>query len=327
MTARRGRRYAAAGLAVAALLVVLLGLRFCGEADDTAQREVDAPLAGRTDVAVAGPDEGNGGAGRAIDPSEPVVLQTEAASGVPIRIVRRPRLDLPAEPYARQFEALLPRAEAGEAVAQYQLGLLLYRCRDVPADDAELARRVDRLYQTRRSEGWDVDDPSMTERIWRESFAQCQGVPEEQRVRYRDWMVRAADQNLLEARLDLMFHLPQGDYCQFIEDCTPAQRERMAQLRERARLDVMAALDAGSVEALRIVGGWALNDEMGVPDPVEALASLSAYEQIQRARGREPEVAALLASLRARLRPVDLDAAETRARELLANPDCCQETR
>ncbi|WP_420465406.1 hypothetical protein [Panacagrimonas sp.] len=266
-------------------------------------------------------------AGPGDDDDGPAVLETRSESGVPIRIVRRPRLDPPAPPYATVYPLLHAAAENGEPTAQYRLGQLLYRCRSVPVEEDELAAQIDRVYQTRRHGGWDVDDPAQTEHSLRQDFEHCAGVPAEQRGRYRDWMRRAADQDLMEAQLNLMFHLPQAEYCQFIENCTPEQARLMAELREQARQDVTRALEAGSVEALRTMGGWALNEEMGTPDPVQALAYFSAYDQIQRAAGRESELEAMLAGLRARLRPVDLDEADNRASDLLRNPRCCQVTR
>lgn len=315
----------AAWFAVAVLLLVfLVSMRLL-------QPDIEAELGTVDDSQSMAPElSGDPTSPAAADPdadAEPAVLETHSDSGVPIRIVRRPRIDPPSPPFGAVYGELLATAESGEPTAQYRLGQLLYRCRGVPAADSELASRIDRVYQTRRHDGWDIDDPAQTERSLRQDFEHCRGVPAEARGEYRDWMRRAADQGLMEAQLNLMFHLPQAEYCQYIENCTPEQARFMAGLREEARQDVTRALEAGSVDALRTVGGWALNEEMGTPDPMQALAYFSAYDQILRATGRDSELGAMLAGLRERLRPVDLDEAESRTDDLLRNPRCCQVTR
>lgn len=56
---------------------------------------------------------------------------------------------------------------------------------------------------------------------------------------------------------------------------------------------------------------------------LEAYAHFRALDQIHAAAQLTPRFDRLLAGLRARLRPVDLDLGEARARELLSNPRCC----
>lgn len=287
--------------------------------------------------ASAGPGSGLGGDSNPLmpgavgsgagTPTEPRVMEAVAASGVRVRIERRPRIDTPSPPYAARVRELQPAADAGDPVARYKLGLVLYQCREAPADEAGLARAVEEVHQTRTRQGWDVTDPAQEEQALRTTYAHCAGVTPEARAQFRDLMRSAAELGLMEAQLNLMFHLPQAQYCQFIEDCTPAQAKFMAQLREEARANVVKALEGGSVEALRTVGGWALNEEMGTPDDVEAYAHFSAYDQIQQATGRERELGVMLAGIAKRLRPVDLERAQARAKELLSNPKCCVVTR
>ena len=310
-------------LALALVGAVLLGFWWFGDAPpivpdapQTAAEQADAASSAESAAAAATPD-----------PAAPVTRQAKVASGQSVRLIRMPRIDVPSPPYAKAYQELRENAEQLPPAQQYQLGQLLYRCRDVASDETELARQIDRLYQTRRHEGWDVDDPPAEERNLRQGYADCAGIPGPARQEYRDWMRRAADGGLVEAQLNLMFHLPKAEYCQFIEDCTPAQARFMVQLREEARVQVGKALDNGSVKALRTVGGWMLNEEMGTHNPMEAYAHFHAYDQIQQAAGREREMTLMLEGLRRQLRPVDLSQAETRARELLANPNCCVLTR
>lgn len=260
-------------------------------------------------------------------PAEPRVMQAVAPSGVHLRVEKRPRLDTPSPPYAAHLAELQAASDNGDTAARYRLGTMLYQCRDVPADEAALARAVEEIHQTRSRGGWDVSDPALEERALRTSYANCEGVPAQARTQFRDLLRSAADQGLIEAQLNLMFYLPQADYCQFIENCTPQQARFMAGLREESRASVTKALEGGSVEALRTVGGWALNEEMGTPDDVEAYAHFSAYDQIQQVTGRERELLVMLEGIKKRLRPVDLERAEARAKELLSNPNCCVLTR
>lgn len=313
-------------LAWAGLALVLLGLMLWGWKVAVLGPVPAHPVSEADGQAASGSAE-RPGRGLAGAPQEAGVMEARTSSGVRLRIERRPRIDIPDPPYAARVQELQAAADGGEPVAQYRLGLALYQCRDVPVDAAGLARSVEQIHQTRMLDGWDVSDPAQEERTLRTAYADCQGVPGQTRTRFRDLLRSAAEQGLMEAQLNLMFHLPQADYCQFIEDCTPEQRQFMAELREEARVNVHKALAGGSVEALRTVGGWALNEEMGTPDDVEAYAHFSAYDQIQQATGRERELGAMLAGIRKRLRPVDLERAETRARELLSNPKCCVLTR
>ena len=315
------KRLLAIGLPL--LLVALLGWWWMERPDlPTNPREF---AAGGDGASLAPAGEVPAGPGDAA--AGPRVLQTVAPSGVRLRIEKRPRLDIPAPPYAKRMAELQAASDAGDPVARYQLGTMFYQCRDVPADEAGLSRAVEEIHQTRSRDGWDVSDPAQEEQALRTSYGNCQGVPVEARTRYRELLRSAADQGLIEAQLNLMFYLPKAEYCQFIEDCTPQQAQFMAGLREEARANVAKALEGGSAEALRTVGGWALNEEMGTPDDVEAYAHFSAYDQIQQVTGRERELGIMLAGLRKRLRPVDLERAEARAKEPLSNPKCCVLTR
>lgn len=318
------RRAAAGWMAVAALVVATLLWFVLREPQSVNEEGVPGQAASTVEGSAAGSAARSGVAGRRVPPNE---IEAVAASGVRIRVKRLPRIDVPAPPYGPKLAELFAASDSGDPTARYRLGLTLYQCRDVPADEPGLARAVEEIHQTRSRDGWDVADPAQEEQSLRTAYANCAGVPAPARVQYRELMRAAADAGLVEAQLNLMFHLPPGEYCQFIEDCTPAQAQRMLALRDEARDYVGRALDGGSVEALRTVAGWYLNEEMGTPDPVQAYAHFSAYDQIQQAAGRERELTAMLAGIRARLRPVDLELAETRAKELLANPRCCLLTR
>lgn len=310
---------AASAVVVAGLLWLVRHERDSGDASPSAlstpqadAAQMSGPASEAVDAAPAGP---------------PPPVELVSPSGVRIRVQRLPRIDTPEPPYGPKLAALNTAARAGDVIARYRLGLMLYQCRDVPADEAGLRRTIEEIHQTRSRGGWDVADPAQEDQALRTAYGHCAGVPAESRLRYREQMRAAADAGLIEAQLNLMFHLPPGEYCQYLQDCSPEQVQRMNALRDEARLEVGKALQGGSVEALRTVGGWFLNEEMDTPDPVEAYAHFSAYDQVQQAAGRERELTAMLDGLRGRLRPVDLERAEARARELLSNPRCCVLTR
>lgn len=258
---------------------------------------------------------------------EPETIEGVSNSGLRFNVKRLSRISEPKPPYASAYAALRPGAEEAEPALQYQLGLMLYRCRDVPVQAGVLKSQVDRMYQTRTNKGWEVDDPALEEKLMRNSFDECIGVPAEARHEYREWIQRAAEAGLMDAQLTLMFHLPEGEYCQFIADCSDEQKRLMQSLREEAKLYVSRAQEAGSAEALRILAGWALNDEMGTPNDVEAYAMFNAYDQIVRAAGEKGEVDRMLNSVEKRLRPIDLENANERTQEILGNPNCCVLTR
>lgn len=311
------RRRAAWGLLAAALLCALIGGRLSrstGPAPAAAlpPRAVENPQAAQTPIA---------------DTPAPERAQTAqpatVSSGIPIRLIRRPPLTVPAPPYGPAYARLLPQAQAGDRTAQYRLGLLLYQCRDIPADPAALDRQVERVYETRRREGWDVDDPAAEEQSLRRQYAECAGVPEDARGRYRDWLKAAADAGLLEAELDLPLHLPPGDYCQYLSECSPEQRARQEALQQEAVEYFGRALDQGSAQALWTFGAWYSEGEVLPENDVEAYADFEALNQIFAAAGDPRNFDAILAELRGRLRPADLQQAEARAKEILSNPKCC----
>lgn len=308
-------------------LVVLVGVIVIAARWRSAE---SAPAASESTAAsadVTGSSDGQVDAPPDQPPVEPAVREVQTRSGVAVRLQRASRIDVPVPPYGALYAQLSAGIESAPPAEQYRFGLLLYQCRDVPAQAGELAAKIEQVHQTRRLDGWDIGDPVMEEATLRRDFDNCAGIPAEERRAHRDWMKRAAEQGQMEAQLNLMYYLPKAEYCQFIEDCTPQQAAFMTSLREESRTTIQQALEAGSVEALRTVGSWALNDEMGPPDPIQAYAYLSAYDQVQQAAGRERELARMLEQIAERLRPVDLELAEARARELLANPNCCVMTR
>ena len=301
-------------LPLAALGVALLGAWYWfGSPDDGAGPHPKAATA----------VQGSPAANPAPQPAQITVKQVVSASGVTIRLQRRPRLSVPAPPYGPAYAELEPAAKAGDRPSQYRLGLLLYECRDVPADKAGLEQTIEHTYETRRRGGWDVDDPANEEQTLRRRYAECDGVPADQRGQYRDWMKQAADAGLMEAQLDLPLHLPPGEYCQYISECSPEQRARQEGLDHEAVDYLGRARDEGSATALWTFGSWYAEGDVLPQNNVEAYASFSALDQVFEAAGEQKRFDAMLADLRSRMRPADLAQADARTRELLSNPQCC----
>lgn len=309
----RGRLAALAAAVAALLLVAWLWFGRGGHGQDQPPLAATAPV--HAPAATAPP-----GAAAA---AQPAVREVVAASGVTIRLQRRPRLSVPPPPFGPAYAQLEPLARAGDQAAQYRLGLLLYECRDVPADSAGLEQTIEHTYETRRRGGWDVDNPANEEQSLRRRYQECDGVPADARGQYRDWLKQAADSGLMEAQLDLPLHLPPGEYCQYMSECSPQQRDKQEAL-EREAVDYLGrARDAGSATALWTFGSWYAEGDVLPQDNVEAYASFSALDQVQQAAGESRRFDAMLADLRSRMRPADLEQAEARARQLLSNPNCC----
>lgn len=251
------------------------------------------------------------------------VIEAVTESGIPVRIVQPVAIQRPRPPFGPGYAALLSEAEAGDAPAQYELALLLYQCRDVPEDAASLERQVDKVHQTRKRGTWEVADPSAEVSTLRRSFEDCAGVPAAARNTYRDWMRKAADAGLMQAQLDVMYHLPQREYCQYLYQCTAEQKKVQAALQAESLHYVGLARDAGSASALWTFGAWYQGDEVLPANDIEAYAHYYALDQIQRAAGLQRRVQPMLTALDRKLRPIDRSQAEARARELLSNPRCC----
>lgn len=260
-----------------------------------------------------------------LPPARPrqTVERAVVESGIAIRLVRRPKVQPPAGRLADAYAVLLPEAQSGNALSQHRLGNLLYECRDVPASADLLAAEIEAIHQTRRRGRWEVDSPKAEIATMRHQFAQCDGIPVEARAGFRDWLKSAADAGVLEAQLDLPLRLPPDDYCQYLAECTPDLRAKQEALQAEAIDYTTRAREAGSVAALWSFAGWHAGGEVLPQDDIEAYAHFRALDQIHAAAKLTPRFGSLLAGMKKRLRPVDVDAGEARARALLSNPRCC----
>lgn len=261
----------------------------------------------------------------AVVPAAPrqTVEKAVVESGIPVRLVRRVRIKPPEGRLADGYAALLPEAASGNRVSQYRLGLLLYECREIPVDQASLDQEVEAIHQTRRRSGWEVSAPKAEEATLRHLYAQCDGIPQDARTGFRGWLKQAADAGVIEAQINLPLKIPPDDYCQFLAECSPEQRAKQEALQTEAIDYVGRAREAGSVAALWTFAAWYAEGEVLPQNDIEAYAHFRALDQINAAAKQTPRFDKLLAGMRQRLRPIDVDAAEARSRELLSNPNCC----
>lgn len=256
-------------------------------------------------------------------PAVPPPVAATSARGIAFRVRQREPIGLPEPPYGPAYQRLLPAAEAGDVQAQYELGLVLYECRDLPETAEALAGLIESVHQTRRRDGWPVEDPDTESAELRRRHGLCQGVPEAERGAYRAWLLSAADAGLLEAQLKVQYALPQADYCQYLWECSPAQRAFQASLQAEALRYVTQAREAGSAEALWTFAAWYLSDEVLAPDEAMAYAHFLALDEVYAAAGHSQRFEVMLSALEERLRPVDLERARSEADRLLSNPACC----
>lgn len=251
------------------------------------------------------------------------IEQATLKSGRTLRIVRRAATALPVGALGPLYAKLAEEAASGNSVSNYRLGMLLYECHDIPADPAALDRAIEAVHQTRRADGFDVASPAEEEKRLRSRYQDCDGVPAAERGRYREHLKAAADAGVIEAQLNLPLKLPPGEWCQYLSECAPEQRAAQEALQKEAIDYVGRAREAGSAAALWTFAGWYAEGEVLPRDDVEAYAHFKALDEINEATRQPRRFDRLLASLRRRLRPVDLDRADSRASELLANPNCC----
>jgi len=250
-------------------------------------------------------------------------VQKAVVGGIPLRLVKRAPIRVPNGPWVALYARLEQEARSGNSLSQYQLGLVLYECRDIPSDRAALEAEVESIHQTRRHHGWTVKAPAIEVANLRQRYADCDGIPATARGGFRDELKAAADAGVVEALVNFPLKLPVAEYCQFLAECTPEQRAFQESLQKEAIDYTERARDAGSVAALWTIGGWYLQGEVLPQNDIEAYAHFRALDQINAAAGVTQRFDRILKGLRKRLRPIDLDQAEGEARALLTNPRCC----
>jgi hypothetical protein len=247
------------------------------------------------------------------------------ASPLPRRIVMSRLPDPPAGSAEKFIDALLPVAERGDTTAAYELALVLGECARVPMDAGELERRIADIKRKRVDIDTRVRYPRQMEKDLRRRFERCREVPAAQRDTYYDWLRRAADGGLLDALENFPLFTPPGDICREYEfsRCSAEQQKASRAAREVIGHYLLAARDAGSVNALWQLGAAYRQGELFPADDTAAYAHLLAYERAVHALGAADRVAAEVKSLSAHLSADAREKGRQQARALLANPNCC----
>jgi hypothetical protein len=247
------------------------------------------------------------------------------APPLPRRIVMSRLPDPPAGSAEKLVDALLPIAEGGNTTAAYELALVLGECERVPTGADELDRRIADIKRTRIDVDTRVRYPRQMEKDLRRRFERCRDVSAAQRDTYYDWLRRAADGGLLDALENFSLFTPPGDICREYEfsRCSAEQQAASRAAREVIGHYLLAARDAGSVNALWQLGAAYRQGELFPTDDTAAYAHLLAYERAVHALGAADRVAAEVKSLSAHLSADAREKARQQARALLANPNCC----
>ena len=236
-----------------------------------------------------------------------------------------PRLALPDVPAVDLYRELLPAAEAGDDTAAYALARLLADCNTVPVDEQTMEQTIAEVRRTH----WHIDTavryPEQFATDLRRQYRHCAGLDAGQRASYHEWLLHAADDGQLDALENFELFDPPGNICrQYVfAKCTPEQQAASRAARQVIAHYLLAARDAGSLNALWQLGGAYLDGELFPVDKVSAFANLLAYERAASVFGLRDSVARMVRDLRGQLGPGDRAAAADQARAILANPRCC----
>jgi hypothetical protein len=265
-------------------------------------------------------------------PQLPAFLQRQTrtlpAHGVGAGLAQRailPRLALPDQPAVSLYRALLPVAEVGDDTARYALARLLADCQKLPIDTQAAEQIIDEVRRTHRYIDTAVRYPDQFANDLLRNTQHCAGLDAGQRASYHDWLVQAADDGELDALENFELFDPQGNICrQYVfEKCTPEQQANSRAARQLIAHYLIAARDAGSLNALWQLGAAYLDGELLPVDKVSAFANLLAYERASHEFGLRDPVAGMVRDLRSQLGPGDRAAAADQARAFLSNPKCC----
>ncbi|MDT0498849.1 hypothetical protein RM530_15985 [Algiphilus sp. W345] len=242
----------------------------------------------------------------------------------PAQVVVRRRAQLPLGPLNAFYTEKYAEAEAGNADAMYQLGLVLMECSQFDATPHALKTSIESAQKTRQWAG-SATDPEWTAAELRRRYARCEGINAKMRDRYYEVMAAAADRGSVEAMESMVFQLPPDDICREKElrSCNVHAQTETKNLRERQAAWLHQAQENGSANALWHLAAAYLNGEMESTDKQEAYVYLRAYQIVSEAFGQEVQASQLLRDLQRQLSRAEITQADARARSLVANPNCC----
>ncbi len=256
-------------------------------------------------------------------------------SGVEVCIYSKPDLMLSiSPPLGPRYAELLPLARKGNAEAQFKVAVIVNQCSNTPATPELLKSTIATALKTRRYLGGTrVEEPKSFERQMRQEYADCEGVDPADRGRSREWARSAADAGLMDAQESLMFMSRPGSVFYLWKRDTKEHNTLDTTHYKATMTALVAAREAGSVEALLTLAGRYAQEHIDNPpwereyfDAFKSYAHFAAYDQVQQAVGgkrREPVKGTVAGDMYRRLTPERRVAAEALAKTFLANPRCC----
>lgn len=256
-------------------------------------------------------------------------------SGVTVCIHAKPDLMLSMiPPLGPRYAEVLPLAQKGNPEAQFKLAVILNQCTNTPATAAALKTTVATALKTRRYLGGTrVEEPKSFERQLRQEHVDCEGVDPAQRGRSRAWAKSAAAAGLMDAQESLMLMTRPGNVFYLSKRDTKENNIVDAAHHKDTMNALVAARDAGSVDAMLTLGGRYAQDDRDDPpwereyfDPMKSYAHFAAFDQVQQAIGgkrREPLKGTWVGDIYASLTAQQRVTAEALAKTFVANPRCC----
>ncbi len=256
-------------------------------------------------------------------------------AGLEVCVFSKPDMMLAMNPpLGPSFARLMPSAGKGDAEAQFKIAAIVNQCGNIPSTQASLNSVISTALKTRRYLGGTrVQDPKAFEQQMRQEYLDCQGVDAAQRGRSREWARRAATAGLMDAQESLMFMSRPGNVFYSWNRDSRENNALDAEHYKAMMNALVAAREAGSVEALVTLGGRYAQGHRDNPpwereyfDPVKSYAHYAAYDQIQQAIGgkrREAIKGTVVGDIYASLKPDQRASAEALAKTFLQNPLCC----
>lgn len=288
----------------------------------------------------AGAKPGDPASARDIPPSHRqyrVGSQYTLRSGVTVRLYHHRKSShrqlTAADAFGPFYTDLLPLAQSGDAQAQLDLGRILESCENIPEDAKALEDMIASVHKTRRYRGGiKVDDPHAQEERLREEAQKCEGIPQDQRGRAREWVKAAADAGLLAAQDALAsFHGPGDVYYLWTLDTPENNAQDAARHRESTAYREKARA-AGWADFWAMGNRYSQTHKDDPPweretyDAVRAFAYFLAADELKEALGEDRSYASRLSVINDATRTMTLNQlleAQALSRSFLENPLCC----
>lgn len=225
------------------------------------------------------------------------------------------------------YAALSLAADAGNPEAQFRLYRAASRCLLGPRTVAELDARLKSVndpyydglgnYVTRR---YDAEEAIAH---FNAVYHQCKNAPDDEILRYVDWLTASADADYVRAKLKYIATEFPGDDDLDLSD--PKVQARLKDRQQRSLKHLEEAKDQGSMDAIGdliyIYGVPADQDQTA--DPVKAFAHLYAYAWYRFKYENNDRLFRYLAQDGMKLNPMEFQEGVRQGREILKAENCC----